>query len=337
MMYAHKTTSGWATLVDAIRRAGFEVSEAWPIETETKVRVAHSGDAALASSIFLVARKRSSYLTGQYEDEVRPSLEAIVSERVGTLWDLGISGADLVIACVGAGLRAFTRFVSVEYKNGDEVPAERFLAEVETVVLEAILGRLSNAVEGDANSYSLTGVDPFTRFYLLWRYTYRSASIDVGEAIIFANGTHVELDGPDGLTCGSQRLMEKKVEKRKSQYRLLDYRERGGDPTLGVPSSDGRSAPVVDVLHRVLWLMDFHPSGISAFLRDAKPNTEQMRLVAQALGGPALKGGELSKLATENELAALARLTANWRTLIEDANFVFKQDRESAQQSLLLN
>lgn len=328
MMYAHKTTSGWATLVDAIRRAGFEVSEAWPIETETKARVAHTGDAALASSIFLVARKRSDARVGRYEDEVGPELEAIVSERVGTLWDLGVSGADLVIACVGAGLRAFTRFERVEYGNGEEVPAERFLAEVETVVLEAILGRLSNAVRTDISRYSLNGVDSVTRFYLLWRYTYRSARVDAGEAIIFANGTHVELDGQGGLSGGPQRLMEKV----KGQYRLLDFHERGNDASLGMPSAGGQPAPLVDALQRVLWLMDFQPSGITDFLQDARPNTEQMRLVAQALAGPALKGGELGKLSSENELAALGRLTANWRTVIEDSGFASKDDRLSGQQ-----
>ncbi|MGH9896845.1 MAG: DUF1156 domain-containing protein, partial [bacterium] len=106
VVYAHKTTLGWATLVDALRRAGYMVMQAWPLDTETKARVAHQGDAALASSIFLVARKRTDARSGKYEEEVRAELEAIVRERVSTLWDLGISGADLVIACVGAGLRA---------------------------------------------------------------------------------------------------------------------------------------------------------------------------------------------------------------------------------------
>src|SRR5262249_19080213 len=36
VIYAHKTTLGWATLVDALRRAGCVVTEAWPIEMETK-------------------------------------------------------------------------------------------------------------------------------------------------------------------------------------------------------------------------------------------------------------------------------------------------------------
>ena len=50
----------------------------------------------------------------------------------------------------------------------------------------------------------------------------------------------------------------------------------------------------------------------------ARPNTEQMRLVAQALAGPALKGGELGEVATGTELAALTKLTANWRSVVED-------------------
>jgi len=60
VVYAHKTTLGWATLVDALRRSGYEVAEAWPLSTETKARVAHQGDAALASSIYwsLVGVKR---------------------------------------------------------------------------------------------------------------------------------------------------------------------------------------------------------------------------------------------------------------------------------------
>ncbi|MCY4122452.1 MAG: DUF1156 domain-containing protein, partial [Acidobacteria bacterium] len=46
LVYAHRTTAGWATLVNALREAGFEVTEAWPVETETKSRAAHQGDAA---------------------------------------------------------------------------------------------------------------------------------------------------------------------------------------------------------------------------------------------------------------------------------------------------
>jgi putative DNA methylase len=114
--------------------------------------------------------------------------------------------------------------------------------------------------------------------------------LDAGEAIIFSNGTHVELDGPHGLSSGVRALVEKK----KGKYRLRDYAERGDDENLGLPAENGLPAPLVDVLHRTLWLMDNRPLDLSEFLRAAQPNREQMRLVAQALAGPALKGGELA-------------------------------------------
>lgn len=312
IVYAHKTTLGWATLVEALRRSGFVVAEAWPIETELKAGKVKIDKAMLASSIFLAASKASREKCGSYENVVRPDLEALVRERVDTLWDMGISGADLVIACVGAGLRAFTRFVRVEYANGDEVPAERFLTEVETVVLDSILGRLSKEVGGKGTS--LAGVDPTTRFYTLWRFTYRAAELEAGEAIIFANGTHVELDGQSGISTGADALVEKK----KGKYRLRDFTERGDDDNLGRATDEGRPTPLVDVLHRVLWLMERRPRELTAFLRDTEPNREQLRLVAQALGGPALKGGEMADVSPTVEMAALAKLTSNWRSVIED-------------------
>jgi putative DNA methylase len=145
-------------------------------------------------------------------------------------------------------------------------------------------------------------------------YTYRAAELDAGEAIIFANGTHVELDGPSGLTSGAKAL----VEKSKGKYRLRDFVERGKDDTLGRPNDHGQPAPLIDALHRTLWLMENRPLELAEFLREAEPNREQMRLVAQALAGPALKGAEMADISPTGELAALGKLTANWRSVVED-------------------
>jgi hypothetical protein len=67
--------------------------------------------------------------------------------------------------------------------------------------------------------------------------------------------------------------------------------------------------------------MEHRPTQLGEFLRVAQPNREQMRLVAQALAGPAFKGGELGDISPTSELSALARLTANWRIVIEDNLF----------------
>lgn len=312
IVYAHKTTLGWATLVDALRTAGFTVTEAWPLDTERPARTIAMDTAALASSIFLTARRRESNATGSYERDVRPDLERIVRERVDRLWAQGVTGADLVIACVGAGLAAFTKYAHVEYANGAAVPADTFLAEVEGAVLETLLERLFGISRA-----GFSRVDPTTRFYVLWRYAYRLAAIDAGEAIVFAYPQHVELDGADGLTGGPNPL----VEKSGSKYLLRDFTERGDDEKLGLPK-DGRSASLVDVLHRVLWLVEHRPALIPAYLDEAQPDIEHLRVVAQTLAGQTLagngSGGGKSLVAARGaEAASLRKLTTNWRSLVE--------------------
>lgn len=315
IVYAHKTTLGWSTLVDALRSAGFTIVEAWPLDTEATGGRKKVDKAMLASSIFLVARRRTTNSgIGNYEDDVRPELERIVKERVKTLWDLDITGADLVIAAVGAGLRAFTQYERVEYANGEPVLAEKFLAEVEGVVLDVMLDQIAGTV-----ARGVTAVDPQSRFYVLWRYVYKGTPIEAGDAIVFTYSQHVELDGQRGLTTGRNPLIEKK----KSTYRLRDFTERGDDKKLGLPPEDdglGESAPLVDVLHRVLWLMEHRsPTAMTEFFREAHVNRDQLRVLAQALSGPALKGGELGEVSAGSELAALTKLTSNWKSVVEDA------------------
>jgi putative DNA methylase len=308
-IYAHKTTSGWATLVNALRSSRFEVTEAWPIDTEMTggMRV---GTSSLASSILLVARKRSDEHVGLYED-VNKDLAYIARGRVRDLWAMGVSGADLVIAAVGAGLRAFTRFDRVEYANGEEVPAERFLAEVEGVVLETVLEKIFAV-----SQTGIAAVDAPSRFYVLWRFTYRAAEVDAGEAIVFTYGQPIELDGPRGLSSGPRPLVEKK----KSKYQLRDFSGRGDDEKLGIPNDTALTPPLVDVLHRALWLMEHQPAALAQFLDQAKPNVEHLRMIAQALAGPALQGGEL-RGPRSAEQTALATMLANWRNLIEENLF----------------
>lgn len=317
VIYAHKTTLGWATLVNALRLAGFTVSEAWSLDTESRGRLLNHASAALASSIFLVARKRDGAdIIGSYETTVRPELERIVRERVETLWSMGITGADLVIACVGAGLRAFTRVARVELANGDEVPAARFLTEVEGVVLDTLLEKIFKMPRS-----GVATVDAHSRFYVLWRYAYGAADLDAGEAIVFAYPQSVELDGARGLTQGKYALVEKK----KNKYHLRDFTERGAYEQLGLHDEDASNAaasnpPLIDVLHRLLWLMENRSGLIADYLNQANPDRERLRLVAQALAGPALSGGDADARlisTTTAESSALGKLLANWRALVD--------------------
>jgi len=243
---------------------------------------------------------------------------------------MGIAGADLVIACVGAGLRAFTRYERVEYANGEEVPAEKFLAEVEGVVLDTMMGKLFGQTGA-----TVSAIDSASRFYVLWRFIYKATEIEAGEAIVFTYGSHVELDGPLGLSTGKEALVEKK----KAKYRARDFTERGDNDKLGLPGDDGLPAPLVDVLHRVLWLMDNSPRKLRDFLIEIDPDRERLRVLAQALAGAALSGKseeDAEKLigTTPAERTALNKLLANWRSVVEGAVISAEEraDRKRGQQ-----
>lgn len=303
MVYAHKTTAGWSTLVESLRKVGFVIQEAWPLMTEQPERLRAQGSSALASSIFLVAGKRERGKVGSYEREVYPQLEHIVKERVNTLFSQGITGADLVIACVGTGLKAFTQFEKVERDNGEEVTSEEFLHTVEGLVLETILEKLFGIPRKGVSE-----VDGLTRFYVLWRYTYGRAEVDSGEAIVFAYPQGVELDGPLGLSSGRNPLLEKDGDK----YRLRDFSERGEDEKLGI----GGNSATIDVLHRLLWLLEHQAYQITEFLGQALPKMELVKLTAQALEGASLSGSKELIPTTPDEKSLLSRLLRNWENLI---------------------
>ena len=217
-VYGHKTTLGWATLVEALRTARFTITEAWPLDTEMPERSRGQNSAALASSIFLVARKRDADAGLGSEADVLADLDSIISERLNRLQQMGVTGADLVIATVGAGLRALTRFERVEQDNGESLPAERFLSIVQGRVLDAIFGALVSA-------------DRITRYYLAAQYSYGYADVPFDEANNLARVTGVDLVSPQGLSGGRNPL----VRKHASTVALRDFEDRGGDLQLGVP------------------------------------------------------------------------------------------------------
>lgn len=157
VVYAHKTTLGWSTLVDALRSARFRITEAWPLDTEMPERSGGQGTSSLATSIFLVARKRDTEDVGDIV-VVRRDLDALIAGRLRRLADAGVNGADLVIATMGAALEPYTRYASVELPNGDELPADVFLEEVQRRVLGAILQQVHGLAEG------VDDVDPVTRY-----------------------------------------------------------------------------------------------------------------------------------------------------------------------------
>lgn len=298
-IYAHKTTLGWSTLVDALRAAEFMITEAWPLDTEMPERSIGQGTASLASSIFLVARKRPSNAGIGNEGDVLAELDGILRERLNRLTGAGVTGSDLVIATVGAGLRALTRYDRVEQDNGEPLPSDRFLSVVQNKVLDAIFGGLGSA-------------DATTRFYLAAQFSYGYQAVPFAEANNLGWMTGVEVDGPHGLTVGAHSLLAKSG----STVRLRDFEERGGEQGLGVPGEAGVAAPLIDVAQGALWLAEHRPGDLGPYLAQASVDPGLLRSVVQALAGKALRSG--SGDTKPREAAAAERALGSWRRLVED-------------------
>src|SRR5262249_27149526 len=58
VVFAHKTTEGWESLLSGMASGGWTVTASWPIATERPGRLRSQGSAALATSVHLVCRPR---------------------------------------------------------------------------------------------------------------------------------------------------------------------------------------------------------------------------------------------------------------------------------------
>ena len=75
IMFAHKTTSAWESIIAGLLKTGLQVTASWPFHTEMKTRMVAHNAAALASSVTLVCRKRAPIAGNGLWDDVRQELK----------------------------------------------------------------------------------------------------------------------------------------------------------------------------------------------------------------------------------------------------------------------
>jgi adenine-specific DNA methylase len=225
IVFAHKTTEAWETVLGALTEAGLRTTMAWPIHTEMQARLRAQESAALASSIYMVCRKRQGAATG-YWSEVRRETRELVERRLQQFWDAGIRGADMFISAIGAGMEVFTRYARVEKVSGDPVSMGEFLQEVRQVVAEFALRRVLHepAVASE--------LDALTRFYLLYRWAYGRAEVPFDEARKLATSVGLELT----QVWGAGEV----VQQDKERVRVLAHYERAWGVRPGAKGGRGR-------------------------------------------------------------------------------------------------
>ena len=199
-VYAHQTTAGWATLIGAVRLAGFSVVEAWPLNTEMPTRGRAQDLRALSVlQIFLLLYRalKSVPVTGHMRSD--RNCRTVVWGRVEELPSLGITGTDLGYFSRGAGLARLHEVLSGREAEWRGTPPGEYLEEVEREVSEAVLARIFGTDRG-----GLGRVDQKTQFYVMGRFEFGTAEVPWDELNTLARGVGVELaDLARGeLVCG---------------------------------------------------------------------------------------------------------------------------------------
>jgi adenine-specific DNA methylase len=230
IVYAHKSTAGWETLVNSILRSGLVVTGAWPIHTERPGRLRSMKSAALASSIYMVARKMSKEQVGFYK-EVKDALQRHLNEKLDMLWKEGISGADFFIAAIGSAIEVFGKYERIIDDAGKAIEVTKLLEDVRRIVTDyAVKQVLHNGIAGE--------ISPLTRFYVLWRWAYGEASMEYDEAGKLAQGIGIDL---------VREWNKGFILKDKEFVRVIGPEDRDTEKLE-------QSKELIDVLHRVLIL-----------------------------------------------------------------------------------
>lgn len=167
IIFAHKSTSGWEALLQAILNSGWAVTASWPIDTEMQSRLRAKNSATLSSSIHLVCRPRPQNAGVGDWREVLSELRPRIHEWMPRLSNEGIVGADAIFSCLGPALEIFSRYDKVETASGKKVELKEYLEHVWAAVAREALNMVFEGADA-------SGFEEDSRLTAFWLWTLHS-------------------------------------------------------------------------------------------------------------------------------------------------------------------
>ena len=267
VVFASKSPAAWETLVAALIRAGFVVDGSWPIQTERQMRLRSVSSAALASSVWLVCKKRPPSRPG-WDAAVLSEMRENITQQLRDFWDAGIRGPDFVWAATGPALEAFSRHPVVKKANDPDqlMTVSEFLREVRRMVVDFVVGRV---LTHDGGQEAVSGLDDVTTYYLLHRNDFGMGDAPVGACILYALSCNLS----DSALVGQHDLLsqlgrgttddedegaaedEESEEASGSGARLkLKAWSRRVGRNLGLEGPGGQPPPLIDQVHKLMHL-----------------------------------------------------------------------------------
>lgn len=231
IVYGHKTTSGWETMLNSLVDAGLVVTASWPLHTERPGRLRGQKSAALASSIYMVCRKTEREGVGFY-NEIQPLIKSRIEKKLQQFWNEGIVGGDFFISAIGPGMEVFSRYERVDRLSGEQVTTVELLNYIRSISTDFIVRKLLKGA-------SSANIDSESDFYLAYRWTYLDNTVDYDDARKLASASGVNLED----LWGSEGF----VKKSGSKISVLGPKDR--DDISSIRS-------MVDVVHKCLLLWE---------------------------------------------------------------------------------
>lgn len=270
VMFAHKTTSAWESIIAGLIRSGLIVTSSWPLHTERPGRLLSIGTAALASSVTLVCRKRLHDAGDGLWDDVRQELKQVAHERLDFFWSQHIRGADFFISAIGPALSVFGRYARVVRLSGEEVTVGQFLDEVRALVTNYALDKIMH-------TKNTATIDPESRFAVVWKWSYGAAKVPADEAFKLAQGLGFDTE----QMWGRAGVLVKAGE----NVQIVPVEKRMKIKGLGEPGADNAPASLIDVLHRMCAFREKGDQpGMAQFLnRSGQIKNGNLWVVAQAI------------------------------------------------------
>ena len=287
IVFAHKQPDAWETLVSSIIRAGFAVDASWPIETEMPNKAA--GGARLASSVWLVCKKRPIDTRPGWDTKVLDDMRTNIAVKLREFWDAGIRGPDFVWAATGPALEAYSKHPVVKMADdpGKTLTVTEFLNHARRMVVDFVVGRVLSRgygssphpgplPEAEGDEASIDRLDELTAYYLLHRNDFGLDEAPVGACILYATACGLsdqELTRDwDLLVRTGGDNQEEDTETRGggdtendaddepaeetgsgSKVKLKPWNHRRGR-SMGIEAPGGRPVPLIDRIHRLMQL-----------------------------------------------------------------------------------
>jgi len=269
IVFANKQPDAWEALVSAIIRAGFVVDGSWPIQTEMGNRTRALSSAALASSVWLVCKKRPQIARPGWDNTVLTEMLERIQDKLREFWDAGIRGPDFVWAATGPALEVYSKHPVVKKANaaGEFMAVSEFLGHVRRIVVDFIVGQV---LSHNGAAGAVSGLDNVTNYYILHRYDFGFVEAPIGACILYAVScglTDRELtdryeilartggsDSDDEVSDEEDAVEEEpeSIPASGSKVKLKTWSHRHGK-NLGL-ETDGRPAPLIDQIHRLMGL-----------------------------------------------------------------------------------